>query len=99
MARHEWTYGEDFICCVIFIQTYIVNNRFLSLKCLAKESMPFLPKIPECSIKNKFRNILFIANERKITHSCTDSILKHKSDGNNSAFVDAYNCLITKINP
>lgn len=92
--RHKWTYGEDFICCVFYIQTYIVNKKPLQLSKLVKQTIPFLPKIGDNSIRAKYNNIKQICLWKGISDTAVFAPFTDVSAQNSTAFDEAYRILI-----
>lgn len=98
--NHHWTYGEDFICCVLYIQTYLVNRQNTSLTEIMNMAKPLLQGIGVGSkltntIRNKFGNIRQISIDKQLnSDTCPFAPYTNASDQNRDAFDKAYAILI-----
>lgn len=93
--RHKWTYGENFICCALYIQTYIVNKEHRRLSELVKQIHHyFLPNIVENSIRAKFNNIKQICLWKGISDTADFGSFSDVSAQNKKAFDEAFRILI-----
>ena len=97
--NHLWTYGEDFICCVLYIQTYIVNGQNTSLTeitNLAKSLLQGIGAEPKLTntIRNKFSNIRQISIDKQLNDSCPFAPYANASAQNRKAFDQAYDILV-----
>ena len=92
--RHKWTFAEDFICCVLYIKTYIIDKKKLHVDDLVEEAMPFLKSIPPLSVKEKFRNIKELTLVRGISDTFLYSNRENASKQNIEAFDKAYSLMI-----
>ena len=96
---HHWTYGEDFICCVLYIQTYIVNGQNTSLTEITNLAKPLLqgigaePKLTN-TIQYKFHNIRQISIDKQLNDSCPFELSENASAQNRKAFDQAYDILV-----
>lgn len=91
--RHHWTLAENFICCVFYIQNYIIKRKTIHIDDLVKLASVFLPDISPLSIKEKFRNIKQIVLDKGLSDTCSYSKRENASKDNRIAFDDAYNLL------
>lgn len=97
--NHQWTYVEDFICCMLYIQTYIVKTKKTSLTDITNLAKPLLqgigaePKLTN-TIRNKFSNIRQISIDKQLNDSCPFAPYANASAQNREAFDNAYFILI-----
>ncbi len=98
IKKHNWTFEENFICCVLYIQTYIIKKKNTSVSELIKTAIPLLPgfsdKDPTNTLRQKFQNIKAIAASKNLTDTFPSDERPNASTDNKIAFEKAYDILI-----
>lgn len=67
---HRWTAGEEMLCCRMFFQEYVVEQRSTDLQQFAEQLHQILPAISVGSLKMKAQNNKHLC----ITHGIKDSL-------------------------
>lgn len=100
--RIKWTYGENLLCCEVYIKNYVINNTVLSLKEAINEVLKAAPRFKggkEGSVRIKLQNIKQLCIEHKVDDSFTYKAQAHYSKDNIKAFeevLDKYNIAYKK---
>lgn len=100
--RIKWTYGENLLCCEVYIKNYVINNTVLSLKEAINEVLKAAPRFKggkEGSVRQKLQNIKQLCIEHKVDDSFTYKAQAHYSKDNIKAFeevLDKYNIAYKK---
>ena len=98
VQNHTWTFEENFICCILYIQTYIIKKKNTSVSDLIKIAIPLLPgfsdKDPTNTLRQKFQNIKAIAASTNLTDTFPSDERPNASTDNKIAFEKAYDILI-----
>ena len=96
MARlHAWTYEEDFICCMEYLEFVFNYTGDDKTKNLVEKLKRQLPHISAGSLRMKAQNIKYIAMESGLEDRLSISPLSQCSEQCKKAFADA----VEKFNP
>lgn len=96
MARlHAWTYEEDFICCMEYLEFVFNYTGEDKTKNLVEKLKRQLPHISAGSLRMKAQNIKYIAMESGLEDRLSISPLSQCSEQCKKAFADA----VEKFNP
>ena len=82
MARHNWTYHDNEVCCRKFMEYYIINHRDLRLSDFVRLLKAELPDISENSLKWKVQNIKYLSTEAGMKDSLKCGTAEHCSPDN-----------------
>lgn len=100
--RIKWTYGENLLCCEVYIKNYVINNTGLSLNEAVKEVLKAAPRFKggkEGSVRQKLQNIKQLCEKYKINDNLNAGAQVHYSKDNVKAFeevLDKYNIAYKK---
>lgn len=95
--KQGWTYEEDEYCCESFIKKYIIDKEYFPFQIFVYNIKLKLKNLSEETIRMKISNIVYIANQLKIKHTCDISLLQNFSKQNLIAFASLLNQKNIKI--
>ena len=93
MAKHRWTYAEDFYCCLHYLWSvfeYVGDDSLTTLVNMLAED---IPHIDRGSLRMKLQNIKAIALDLGLEDRLTFTPLNNYSRQCKRAFVIAQDCL------
>ncbi len=86
MSRQSWTYNENEICCMRYVERYVIGNSTMRLSEFVRTLKNELPRLSENSLKWKVQNIKYLSMKAGFNDSLKSAVAENCSQDNVRAF-------------